>query len=232
MSTTTLDRPTAARRDALASRLVDAVSRRSSSRRSTSASGSGLYRALAEGGPANAARARRPAPGSRHGTRASGSSSRRSPASSMSTTRRRRRTIADTRCRPATRGPARSTSLGTAPASRVPRSAPRNGCRTCSRRIAPEAASSGRLYGPDVIEAQEAGNRPVFEACVGDWIDALPDIAARLRDGSGRVADVACGTGWSSISIARRFPGRARRRHRRRRGLDRPGAANTPPRRG
>jgi 2-polyprenyl-3-methyl-5-hydroxy-6-metoxy-1,4-benzoquinol methylase len=35
----------------------------------------------------------------------------------------------------------------------------------------------------------------------------LPDIAARLRDGEGRVADVACGTGWSSISIARHFPG-------------------------
>ena len=34
----------------------------------------------------------------------------------------------------------------------------------------------------------------------------LPDIAERLRDGSGRVADVACGTGWSSIAIARHFP--------------------------
>ena len=62
-------------------------------------------------------------------------------------------------------------------------------------------------YGPDVVEAQEALNRPQFANSVGDWIDALPDIAARLRDGDGRVADVACGTGWSSISIARAFPG-------------------------
>ncbi len=62
-------------------------------------------------------------------------------------------------------------------------------------------------YGPDVIEAQEALNRPQFANFVGDWIGALPDIAARLRDGDGRVADVACGTGWSSISIARAFPG-------------------------
>ncbi len=62
-------------------------------------------------------------------------------------------------------------------------------------------------YGPDVIEAQEALNRPQFETFVGDWISALPDIAARLRDGDGRVADVGCGTGWSSISIARAFPG-------------------------
>lgn len=61
-------------------------------------------------------------------------------------------------------------------------------------------------YGPDVVEAQEAMNRPQFIHLVGDWIDALPDIAARLRDGDGRVADVACGTGWSSIAIARHFP--------------------------
>lgn len=62
-------------------------------------------------------------------------------------------------------------------------------------------------YGPDVVEAQEGINRPQFAHFVGTWIDALPDIAARLRDGEGRVADVACGTGWSSISIARHFPG-------------------------
>lgn len=60
-------------------------------------------------------------------------------------------------------------------------------------------------YGPDVIEAQEAANRPQFAAFITDWINGLPDIAARLRSG-GRVADVACGTGWSSISIARQFP--------------------------
>jgi 2-polyprenyl-3-methyl-5-hydroxy-6-metoxy-1,4-benzoquinol methylase len=62
-------------------------------------------------------------------------------------------------------------------------------------------------YGPDVIEAQEALNRPQFANFVGAWISALPDIAAKLREGDGRVADVACGTGWSSISIARAFPG-------------------------
>jgi 2-polyprenyl-3-methyl-5-hydroxy-6-metoxy-1,4-benzoquinol methylase len=61
-------------------------------------------------------------------------------------------------------------------------------------------------YGPDVVEAQEGINRPQFAHLVGDWIDALPDIATRLRDDGGRVADVACGTGWSSISIARHFP--------------------------
>lgn len=62
-------------------------------------------------------------------------------------------------------------------------------------------------YGPDVIEAQEGLNRPQFQHFVGDWIVALPDIDARLRAGTGRVADVACGTGWSSIWIARHYPG-------------------------
>ena len=62
-------------------------------------------------------------------------------------------------------------------------------------------------YGPDTVEAQEALNRPQFANFVADWIGALPDIAARLQAGGGRVADVACGTGWSSISMARAFPG-------------------------
>lgn len=60
-------------------------------------------------------------------------------------------------------------------------------------------------YGLDVIEAQEAINRPQFQHFVGEWIAALPDVAERLR-GGGRVADVGCGTGWSSIWIARHFP--------------------------
>jgi 2-polyprenyl-3-methyl-5-hydroxy-6-metoxy-1,4-benzoquinol methylase len=62
-------------------------------------------------------------------------------------------------------------------------------------------------YGPDVVEAQEALNRPQFATFVREWIDALPDVASRLRDGDGRVADVGCGTGWSSIAIARAYPG-------------------------
>ena len=62
-------------------------------------------------------------------------------------------------------------------------------------------------YGPDVVEAQEALNRPQFANFVGDWIGACRTSPQRLATGDGRVADVACGTGWSSISIARAFPG-------------------------
>ena len=61
-------------------------------------------------------------------------------------------------------------------------------------------------YGPDVIEAQEAFNRPHFQHSLPEWIAALPDIADRLRAG-GRVADVGCGTGWSSVWFARHYPG-------------------------
>jgi 2-polyprenyl-3-methyl-5-hydroxy-6-metoxy-1,4-benzoquinol methylase len=60
---------------------------------------------------------------------------------------------------------------------------------------------------PDNVESQEAMNRPQFTHHVGEWIEALPDIAERLRSGRGRVADIACGTGWSSISMAKQFPG-------------------------
>jgi 2-polyprenyl-3-methyl-5-hydroxy-6-metoxy-1,4-benzoquinol methylase len=63
-------------------------------------------------------------------------------------------------------------------------------------------------YGPDVIEAQAAINRPQFGTHVAtSWIPAMPDIDARLRGGAGaRVADVGCGVGWSTIAIARGYP--------------------------
>jgi 2-polyprenyl-3-methyl-5-hydroxy-6-metoxy-1,4-benzoquinol methylase len=39
------------------------------------------------------------------------------------------------------------------------------------------------------------------------WLAAVPDIDARLRaEPAARVADVACGTGWSSLAIARAYP--------------------------
>lgn len=60
-------------------------------------------------------------------------------------------------------------------------------------------------YGPDVIEAQEALNRPHFEHYLPEWVAALPDVAARLAAGA-RVADIGCGTGWSSIWFARHYP--------------------------
>jgi SAM-dependent methyltransferase len=63
-------------------------------------------------------------------------------------------------------------------------------------------------YGADAREGQSDTNRPQFLNLLGsEWIPAMPDVDARLRaDPPARVADVACGGGWSSIAIARAYP--------------------------
>jgi hypothetical protein len=61
-------------------------------------------------------------------------------------------------------------------------------------------------YGKDTLEAVGMGNRPMFvNDYVSKWIPALPDIQTRLENG-GRVGDIGCGVGWSSISLAKGFP--------------------------
>lgn len=63
-------------------------------------------------------------------------------------------------------------------------------------------------FGADMREGQAAQNRPAFERTLGtDWLPAIPEIDARLRaDGPARVADIACGAGWSTLAIARAYP--------------------------
>ena len=63
-------------------------------------------------------------------------------------------------------------------------------------------------YGADAREAQAAFNRPAFAHLLADrWLPALPDVHARLRAApQARVADVGCGAGWASIALARAFP--------------------------
>jgi 2-polyprenyl-3-methyl-5-hydroxy-6-metoxy-1,4-benzoquinol methylase len=57
-------------------------------------------------------------------------------------------------------------------------------------------------------EGQGDANRPVFSNLLGSvWLPSIEDVDQRLRsDPPARVADVACGAGWSSISIARAYP--------------------------
>lgn len=64
-------------------------------------------------------------------------------------------------------------------------------------------------YGPDAREGQEGMTRPLFANLLADeWLPAVPDLANHFaRNPTARVADVGCGAGWSSIAIARAFPG-------------------------
>jgi SAM-dependent methyltransferase len=61
---------------------------------------------------------------------------------------------------------------------------------------------------PGLVEAQDLANRPVFARLLTDtWLPAIPDVHERLMaEPPARVADLACGTGWSSIAIARGYP--------------------------
>lgn len=57
-------------------------------------------------------------------------------------------------------------------------------------------------YRAPLRDGQGAINRPAFtHDLVPSWIGAMPDIVSQLKDG-GRVADLGCGVGWSTIALA------------------------------
>ena len=63
-------------------------------------------------------------------------------------------------------------------------------------------------YGPDMWQGQAAVNRPLFVNKLGqEYLPSIPEVDAILGRSSARVADLACGGGWSSIAIARAYPG-------------------------
>ncbi|MGH9267239.1 MAG: class I SAM-dependent methyltransferase [Acidimicrobiales bacterium] len=63
-------------------------------------------------------------------------------------------------------------------------------------------------YGPDLVDAIGAINRPQFLKLIADWLGSIPEVDARLRAAPpARVGDVAAGTAQSSIAIARAYPG-------------------------
>jgi SAM-dependent methyltransferase len=61
-------------------------------------------------------------------------------------------------------------------------------------------------FGAEGRDAQAALTRPLYmHVFAQEWLPTLPDVHERLLAG-GRVADVACGAGWSSIGIAKAYP--------------------------
>ena len=63
-------------------------------------------------------------------------------------------------------------------------------------------------YGPDMREGQGGLNRVAFLEQLGqEWLPAIADVHARLQaDPPARVAEVGCGLGWASIGLARAYP--------------------------
>ena len=62
-------------------------------------------------------------------------------------------------------------------------------------------------FGASFRKGQAGINRPAFLTdLVTRWIPAMPDVHQALVASRLRVADVGCGAGWSTISMARTFP--------------------------
>ena len=63
-------------------------------------------------------------------------------------------------------------------------------------------------YGAEFRASISSLKRPMFKNQLGsEWIPAMSDVHRRLRaDPPARVADIGCGTGWSSIAIAQAYP--------------------------
>lgn len=60
-------------------------------------------------------------------------------------------------------------------------------------------------FGDEIRHGLSMFNRPAFANDLASWFEAMPDVVQRLRAG-GTVLDAGCGTGFSTLAIARAFP--------------------------
>ncbi|MDA0162071.1 class I SAM-dependent methyltransferase [Solirubrobacter ginsenosidimutans] len=61
-------------------------------------------------------------------------------------------------------------------------------------------------YGADMREGIADTNLPMYTHLLPDWLRAIPDVHARLREPGAHVADIACGIGHSTRAIAGAYP--------------------------
>lgn len=62
-------------------------------------------------------------------------------------------------------------------------------------------------YGPGIRHGIGGMNRPMFINDLASWLAAAPGVDEHLRGrAEPRILDVGCGTGWSSIALARAYP--------------------------
>jgi 2-polyprenyl-3-methyl-5-hydroxy-6-metoxy-1,4-benzoquinol methylase len=86
-------------------------------------------------------------------------------------------------------------------------------CTTALEELVEAAFKSGdgvpyAAYGDDLHEGQAEFTRPMFNRFLGsEWLGSVPVVRERLdSDPPARVADVACGQGFSTMAIARAYP--------------------------
>jgi 2-polyprenyl-3-methyl-5-hydroxy-6-metoxy-1,4-benzoquinol methylase len=86
-----------------------------------------------------------------------------------------------------------------------------SGARSLPRLV--EVFRKGGALQPPPLPPLETGdgdvNRALYVNLLGKaWLPAIPEVDLRLRDElPARVADIACGAGWSSIAMAQAYPG-------------------------
>lgn len=63
------------------------------------------------------------------------------------------------------------------------------------------------MYGEDFRAGQGGINRPAFTSdLITDWIPSAQAVHEKLTGGPVRVAEIGCGQGWASISLASAYP--------------------------